>query len=123
MRTQVLLLGRGDDMTVHDRGAKKWTSLMLPEHIEMLKEWERSLNKVEKPILAEDEVLEINRILMHSLMTGEEIVIRQWVEGFFEYISPVKVTNIDVHKKKVYGLVEGDEQAFLFDHIVGAKLM
>ncbi|GGF15217.1 hypothetical protein GCM10010954_12290 [Halobacillus andaensis] len=34
-----------------DRGKIKWTSLMLPEHVEMVKETYKEQNKVEKPLL------------------------------------------------------------------------
>lgn len=38
---------------IKDRGTKKWTSIMLPEHVKALRELNAELNKVEKPILDE----------------------------------------------------------------------
>ncbi|MBR3118957.1 MULTISPECIES: YolD-like family protein [Oceanobacillus] len=43
---------------IHDRGSKKWTALMLPEHIEMLKALQIEYNYKEKPILDEQQVEE-----------------------------------------------------------------
>lgn len=36
---------------VNDRGAIKWTSMMLPEHVELLKKLWNEDQKVEKPML------------------------------------------------------------------------
>lgn len=47
-----------------DRGAIKWSSLMLPEHKELLEEYYREKNYLEKPILAEDKCEEINKLLI-----------------------------------------------------------
>jgi len=36
-----------------DRGNIKWTSLMLPEHVQMVKEIWKEEEKVQKPVLDE----------------------------------------------------------------------
>ncbi|MGD7045763.1 YolD-like family protein [Jeotgalibacillus proteolyticus] len=40
----------------NDRGTIKWTSLMLPEHVEMVKEIYKEQNKVDKPLLDEQQI-------------------------------------------------------------------
>ncbi|MEI3606108.1 YolD-like family protein [Pseudogracilibacillus sp. SE30717A] len=50
---------------VHDRGTMKWVSLMLPEHVEMLKEV--FIEYKEKPILDEQKMTEIDQLLKHAL--------------------------------------------------------
>lgn len=52
---------------VNDRGTKKWTSIMLPEHVNLLKEmWEQQEWK-DKPILDEQLREEINLKLQLAL--------------------------------------------------------
>ncbi len=35
---------------LRDRGSIKWVSMMLPKHVELLKEYHESLDKVKKPV-------------------------------------------------------------------------
>lgn len=52
---------------MQDRGTKKWTSIMLPEHQRMLEEmWEQQEWK-DKPILDEQQMVEINMKLQLAL--------------------------------------------------------
>jgi hypothetical protein len=32
---------------IKDRGTMKWTAFMMPEHIKLLREYDKNLNKVE----------------------------------------------------------------------------
>lgn len=43
---------------IKDRGTKKRTSIMLPEHVKALKELNEELNKVQNPILDERKMWE-----------------------------------------------------------------
>lgn len=52
---------------INDRGSIKWTSLMLPEHVEMLKQlWEED-KKQSKPLLDEHELESINETVKEAL--------------------------------------------------------
>lgn len=57
-----------------DRGSIKWTSIMLPEHVNLLKEmWARD-EWLEKPMLDEQLVMEINlklQLALHNELTVE----------------------------------------------------
>lgn len=58
-----------------DRGTKKWTSLMMPEHIKMLEDiWEED-KEVKKPILSEDQKEEIQRTLQEALEQSLEVIV------------------------------------------------
>ena len=49
-----------------DRGTIKWTSLMLPEHVELLKKmWKEDRKKI-KPLLDSQEIEWINQQIMES---------------------------------------------------------
>lgn len=43
---------------INDRGTKKWTALMMPEHIEMLNRMWKELEHKEQPILDEHQIEE-----------------------------------------------------------------
>ncbi|MGM0803517.1 MAG: YolD-like family protein [Bacillota bacterium] len=48
---------------IRDRGNIKWTAMMLPEHVKLLRELEDTHYLIEKPILDEDKISEINQTL------------------------------------------------------------
>lgn len=50
-----------------DRGNKKWTPLMLPEHREALKKLWESRNDIEKPILDEQEKERLDILLQEAI--------------------------------------------------------
>lgn len=52
---------------IRDRGNIKWSSMMLPEHVKLLKEYNKNLKKVEKPILDEQKYEEFNEIMARAL--------------------------------------------------------
>ncbi|WP_170287625.1 YolD-like family protein [Aquibacillus halophilus] len=52
---------------VNDRGSIKWTPFMMPEHIEMLNNYWKSQNNVEKPILSEDHYEEMSRTIEEAI--------------------------------------------------------
>jgi len=68
-------------MKVHDRGTMKWVSLMLPEHVEMLKEV--FVERKEKPILDEQKMIEMDRILKHALEHQVAIAMTYFHDGDF----------------------------------------
>lgn len=52
---------------VNDRGTIKWTSLMLPEHVELLKEMWREDHVITKPVLDTQELGVLNEQLLQAL--------------------------------------------------------
>ncbi|MFJ6411771.1 hypothetical protein CHI12_05110 [Terribacillus saccharophilus] len=46
---------------VNDRGKIKWTSLMLPEHVEMLQQMGREIGKATPPIMDEQQLEELEQ--------------------------------------------------------------
>src|SRR5690625_132549 len=72
-------------MKVHDRGTKKWVSLMLPEHVEMLKEV--FVEYKEKPILDEQQMIEIDQKLKYALKEKVEIEMTYYKRGTFKKVN------------------------------------
>jgi hypothetical protein len=66
---------------VQDRGNIKWTTLMLPEHAEMLKElWEED-RKQRKPVLDPQEIESMNRQLMEAYLQEHTVTLSVFKNG------------------------------------------
>lgn len=102
-------------MKVNDRGTMKWTSIMLPEHIDALnKMWEEQ-EKVEKPILDEQKLEEINLTLQEALQNKLTIRISRFTgSGFYETGGKIKI--IDPQS----GYLWLDDEKIKLDDIVSA---
>src|SRR5690625_2638339 len=70
-------------MKVHDRGTMKWVSLMLPEHVEMLKGV--FIERKEKPILDEQKMTEIDHILKYALEHQTNVAMTYYDDG--DYVT------------------------------------
>src|SRR5690625_7238723 len=79
-------------MNVHDRGTMKWVSLMLPEHVEMLKK--AFVERKEKPILDEQKMIEIDRILKYAFENQLPLKMTYFENGNFS-VSRGKLAKID----------------------------
>ncbi len=71
-------------MQVQDRGTKKWVSLMLPEHVELLKEV--FVEYKEKPVLDEQKMNEIDRTLKYALQSQDLIELTYFYYGEFRKV-------------------------------------
>lgn len=77
-----------------DRGSIKWTSLMLPEHVELLKDLWREDEKVEKPLLDSQQIELNHNQLQMAFMHEEQIRLRYYSNGFIHEISG-KIEKLD----------------------------
>ncbi|ANU13728.1 hypothetical protein B481_2286 [Planococcus halocryophilus Or1] len=66
---------------VKDRGRIKWTALMLPEHVEMIREWYAKDELIAKPELTEDDLQLLQEEMDIALKRQCEVVIQSWEEG------------------------------------------
>ena len=69
---------------IKDRGRIKWTAMMLPEHVEMIREWYEKDEQVPKPDLNEDDLRLIQEEMEIALKRQCEVLIRCWKEGAIE---------------------------------------
>src|SRR5699024_7075787 len=90
-------------MKVHDRGSIKWTSLMLPEHIEQLREIFTEYK--EKPILDEQKQIEIDQQLKYGLTHQLILKITYYNQGEFHILNS-RLKKFDQWK---WGIVLADE--------------
>jgi len=52
---------------IRDRGAIKWTAMMLPEHVESVKEALKEEEKIKQPILTEEKIQEMELLLLEGM--------------------------------------------------------
>ncbi|MED4353558.1 YolD-like family protein [Schinkia azotoformans] len=71
---------------IKDRGAIKWTAMMLPEHVEMLrKDWKED-TKIGKPAIDEQALEEIELIIKEAKYHSKDLVITYWQDGEFKTV-------------------------------------
>ncbi|WP_298826688.1 YolD-like family protein [uncultured Planococcus sp.] len=66
---------------IKDRGKIKWTALMLPEHVEMIREWYEKDEKVLKPDLNEYDLQLLQEEMDIALKRQCEVLIHSWKDG------------------------------------------
>lgn len=71
---------------IRDRGNKKWTALMLPEHVAAVKQEVINLNKVEQPILDEDRLTEIEMLIHEAMEYNLILKFSVFKNGFIDSI-------------------------------------
>jgi hypothetical protein len=89
---------------VKDRGSKKWSmSMMLTEHVELLREW-RDEDKFEKrPSLDDFDLQALQVELENAWSRQSEVCIRVWCDGLFkEYYGILK----EIHAQARYLVIE-----------------
>ncbi len=79
-----------------------WESMrmMLPEHVEAILEWQRSLEKVKKPIIDEQQWEEFGQIIQEAMTNNQRVKFTVWKDGFFEDVKGW-VHNIDPQLKRI----------------------
>jgi len=88
---------------LRDRGNIKWTSLMLPEHVEILKDMWKEDERVEKGILDEDQAVEIDFKLQMAIKDDLTVEIKHH-NGFDYSYSKVKIISIDRNQMRLKGV-------------------
>jgi adenylate kinase family enzyme len=63
---------------MNERGSIKWTSLMLPEHIQELKRLSQRQYDVNQPVLSEDQQEEIQRKVREAYETQAPVTIEYY---------------------------------------------
>lgn len=106
---------------IRDRGEKKWTSIMIPEHVKMLRDLWDEQKLVEKPILDEQAFEQIGIVIMDSLKHTIDIKLTYWKNGRFEEVIGV-VGRVDMQIKQVRMNLEDEEiEYIMLDNITAAE--
>ena len=72
-----------------DRGTIKWTAMMLPEHVKLLREWQQEDRFVEKPQLDEAQVEQLNTNLQRAYTEHRPIELKVWEETSIYVVSGI----------------------------------
>ncbi|MED1012117.1 YolD-like family protein [Bacillus mycoides] len=105
---------------VHGRGMVKWAPFAsMPEQYEGIRDVLSDLNKMPKPVVSEDMKEQIERSLIHSMQTHEEISISFYRDGMIQDMY-INVLHIEPMLKIVYCTdAFGLNTEFRFDELVG----
>ncbi|MDC3415319.1 YolD-like family protein [Aquibacillus salsiterrae] len=91
---------------VNDRGTMKWSSLMLPEHVEMLRQLWQEDRKKQKPILDEQYLEILNTKLQEALVTQAAVLLTVYRNYDFDtyegIISAIDLTQNQLKIKTSY---------------------
>lgn len=85
---------------INDRGTKKWTAFMMPEHIKSLRGFIDTLDKVERPILDNDQLEEMNNVIDEALEYKKELVFTYYKSGDIKLFVGF-IHSIDEIKKEI----------------------
>lgn len=101
------------------RGMVKWQPFAsMPEQFAGIREIMADLNKVSKPIVSEDMQEQIERSLIHSMQSKEELLISYYRDGMVHDMY-INVLHIEPMLKTVYCTdAFGLNTEFKFDEIV-----
>jgi hypothetical protein len=95
-----------------DRGTIKWTAMMLPEHVKMLREHQSGLNYGKKPVLDEQQLEEFNEMIG---MAMEENLVLQ-----FTYYENGETKQLIGH---IHYIDEFKKQLRIIDQATAIKLL
>lgn len=89
---------------IKDRGTKKWTSIMLPEHVKALKQLLADERKEQKPLLDEQHLIEMDQKLTEAVSSGADvkmIVYSQFMKKkVIGEITAVQVGYVYIHHRE-----------------------
>ncbi|MCM3440892.1 YolD-like family protein [Metabacillus halosaccharovorans] len=82
---------------IRDRGNIKWTSMMLPEHVKLLRDWSEEDTYQERPELDEQQLEQFNETICMAMEEHMELVFTYYKDHFFHtcsgyvhYIDPIR---------------------------------
>ncbi|NLT94276.1 MAG: YolD-like family protein [Clostridia bacterium] len=106
-----------------DRGAIKWSAMMLPEHRKLLEKLLAEQQYVEKPSLAQDKCEEINRVLLEALAKGKKVGFKIYQDHAIQSIEGVITRHIP-EQRKLKIIAETGRIIFLnLEKIVDAEII
>ncbi len=102
----------------------RWESMrmMLREHVEAILEWQKSLEKVKKPIIDEQQWEEFGQTIQEAMANNQRVKFTVWKDGFFEDVKGW-VHSVDPQLKRIrIDIDEIDVDYIPFDVITGVEI-
>lgn len=72
---------------IRDRGRIKWTAMMLPEHVKMLRDWAKENNWESQKELDEQRLEELDEVIQAALKLKREIVVHYYLDKNYETVK------------------------------------
>jgi hypothetical protein len=85
---------------IRDRGRMKWTAMMLPEHVKILREWAKE-DAWEEPVqLDEQKLEELNETVVNAKENKQKITVQYYAEHYYETVVGT-IRSVDAIKKEL----------------------
>lgn len=94
-------------MTIKDRGNIKWSSMMLPFHVDELIIYSQKDKKIQKPILDNQFLEEMNYIISEAFANKKKVIIIYYKDNNFINYTGL-IDKIDCYNHKI--LLNNDNQ-------------
>lgn len=102
-----------------DRGRIKWTAMMLPEHVQMLREWQQEDRYHVKPELDEFDLEAIHEEIRLAELRHCEIELHLWRDG--SHVRTGTIGKIDLAAQQLLLQTGAGTERVAFSDIIGAK--
>lgn len=97
---------------IRDRGLIKWTSMMLPEHVKMLREWSEEDRIQERPELDEQELEAMNEMVAEAMAEGSQLLITHYAGQRHELLAGT-VHHVDFIKQRLHIVDQFEEVHYI----------
>ncbi|MES5812158.1 YolD-like family protein [Mammaliicoccus sciuri] len=103
------------------RGMIKWAPFAtMPQQYEMIKQFIANQTKVEKPILEETALNDLNNVLAEKIFYNPQALIKYWEDGYFKEIA-CEINKFDSEHKKLEVIAEDKKVRLSMDCIVSIE--
>lgn len=71
---------------IRDRGRIKWTSMMLPEHVKLLRDWSKEDTYEQKMEIDEQKLDSMNEAISEAMEMGKSVIITHYRRKNYELV-------------------------------------
>jgi hypothetical protein len=93
---------------IRDRGKIKWTSMMLPEHVKMLRDWVKEDTYEYRKELDEQQLELMNETISCAIELNQFVTITHYHQNHYELVIG-KIHHFDALEKKLHIIDRFDE--------------
>lgn len=107
---------------IRDRGRIKWTSMMLPEHVKLLRDWVAEETYEQEKEIDEQQLELMNEVLAQAMELGQSVTITHYRKPRYELIIG-KVHYWNEFSQKIHIIDRFEEvHRIPFKHIADVRL-
>ncbi|MDE5412137.1 MULTISPECIES: YolD-like family protein [Alkalihalobacterium] len=106
---------------IKDRGNIKWTAMMLPEHVGLLRELKKELTYQKKPQLDEQQLLEMNEQICEGMANNASLIFTYY-ENYDYHCMVGTVHHFNEQERKLHLIDQfGGKNYLQLDEIIDVK--